>query len=88
MDDSYIIIRVYNNEIIAVYYYYKSNQKYLMNNYPICFIVNFNRVGYLFMLLSLSSIIDLLSTKHKFYLGKEIFKVDISAKLNQVYIQD
>lgn len=88
MDDTYIIVRVYNKKIVEIYYYDKSNQICSRKNYPVCFKVNLNSLSYIFMLLSLSSIFNSLSTQHKLYLGKEIFKAYVSANLNQVYIQD
>lgn len=88
MDNSFFIVRVFKQTIIEVYLYSYKNSLQPNKHYPICFVFysdNFSQMTYL---LSLCNNIINCSSIHKFYLGKEIFKAQISIQLNQYYVQD
>nr|YP_009392649.1 hypothetical protein [Bostrychia tenella]ARW61211.1 hypothetical protein [Bostrychia tenella] len=87
MDTSYVLIRVYNQETIEVYYF-KCNTycNRTLYKYPICFTAN--NIHCMFILISLHNEFIFLSTQHKLYLGKELYKAEISIQLNQQYIQE
>nr|YP_009399679.1 hypothetical protein [Digenea simplex]ARW69498.1 hypothetical protein [Digenea simplex] len=88
MNDNYCLIRTYTSKIIEFRYYFINN---FMNNeyrYPICFTISFINLNQLFYILSLCSVFDNLSTRHKLYIGKELFKASISVNLKQHYIQE
>nr|YP_010851189.1 hypothetical protein QQP87_pgp135 [Aphanocladia delicatula]WGH14234.1 hypothetical protein [Aphanocladia delicatula] len=87
IDNSYVIIRVINQEKIEVYYCDQMNDNKKIYNYPICFITDCNHINQMFVLLSIFVNIQKLSTHHKLYLGKEILSANISINLKQVYIQ-
>nr|YP_009393486.1 hypothetical protein [Bostrychia simpliciuscula]ARW62048.1 hypothetical protein [Bostrychia simpliciuscula] len=87
MDTSYILIRIHNKKTIELHYficslYYNS----IIYSYPICFTANSSYV--MFILLSLHKSFHFLTTEHKLYLGKELYKAEISIQLNQKYIQE
>nr|YP_009398420.1 hypothetical protein [Lophocladia kuetzingii]ARW67606.1 hypothetical protein [Lophocladia kuetzingii] len=84
MDNSYVLIRIHDIKIIELYYFHYSK----FSQYPICFTVAINQLDYMFYLLSLYETFNFVSTKHKLYIGKELFKAIISNSFNQLYIQD
>lgn len=88
MDNNFFTVRVLRQTIIEIYFYNKNNFLKVNKCYPICFVFylgNFSQITYL---LSLCDEISYCSTIHKLYLGKEIFKAQISIQLNQYYVQD
>nr|YP_009398015.1 hypothetical protein [Gredgaria maugeana]ARW67201.1 hypothetical protein [Gredgaria maugeana] len=87
MDNSYVVIRVMNQEKIEVYYSNTMNDNKNIYNYPICFITYCNHINQMFVLLSMFVNIQKLSTHHKLYLGKEILSANICLNLKQLYIQ-
>nr|YP_009394514.1 hypothetical protein [Vertebrata thuyoides]ARW63076.1 hypothetical protein [Vertebrata thuyoides] len=86
MDNSYFIISIVNKKNIQIYYY---EHKYFIktNYYPVCFFVPFYNFEKIILLIIKYNKIRYCSTEHKIYLGKEIFKAQISFNLNQRYIQ-
>nr|QVQ56712.1 hypothetical protein [Erythrocystis saccata] len=86
MDNNFFILRVFNQNIIEIYIYNNSLQ--INKHYPICFVFYSCDFQQISSILSICNHIINCSTTHKFYLGKEIFKAQISMKLNQYYIQD
>nr|YP_009397611.1 hypothetical protein [Dipterosiphonia australica]ARW66797.1 hypothetical protein [Dipterosiphonia australica] len=87
MDDIYMKIRIFNNQIIEVDYFKSINYSHSIFNYPMCFIAEYSNINELFFLLSIFIGFQGLSSQHKMYLGKEILKAHISIKLKQMYIQ-
>nr|YP_009398219.1 hypothetical protein [Thaumatella adunca]ARW67405.1 hypothetical protein [Thaumatella adunca] len=88
MDNNYSLIRILNQEMIELCCFNNNYSCNCIYHYPICFTVHFSSVYRMFVLLSIFSGTDLLSTQHKLYLGKEIFKAHLSIKLEQNYIQE
>nr|YP_009393277.1 hypothetical protein [Symphyocladiella dendroidea]ARW61839.1 hypothetical protein [Symphyocladiella dendroidea] len=85
MDNSHVIVRIFNQEKIEVYYFHGiSHYTY---NYPVCFTVFFSSINQMFTLLSIFVNIQHLCTYHKLYIGKEVFKANLSINLQQLYIQ-
>nr|YP_009396369.1 hypothetical protein [Polysiphonia scopulorum]ARW65555.1 hypothetical protein [Polysiphonia scopulorum] len=87
MNSSYILIKVSNNEKIEVYYFNNGNRFSSIYNYPVCFFTYFKNIDQLFVVLSLFNGVNVLSTQHKLYLGKEIHKAQLSILMQQIYIQ-
>lgn len=87
MDHSYLIVRIDNTKNIELYCFFDKNMN-LKYNYPTCFTACSNQLSYFFNLVSLSNLFNALSTSHKIYCGIELFKVHISTKLEQSYIQE
>nr|YP_009394305.1 hypothetical protein [Leptosiphonia brodiei]ARW62867.1 hypothetical protein [Leptosiphonia brodiei] len=88
MDNNFFIVRVFQQTIIEIYFYNNNNLLKVDQCYPICFVFYLGDFSQITYLLSLCDEIFHCSTIHKFYLGKEIFKAQISIQLNQCYIQD
>nr|YP_009395757.1 hypothetical protein [Herposiphonia versicolor]ARW64737.1 hypothetical protein [Herposiphonia versicolor] len=88
MDNHYFVIRIINKCKIEVRYFHYFISVSNFYSYPVCFIVSFDKLVYLFKLLSICSFVNVSSTQHKMYLGKELHKAYIAIKLNQMYIQD
>nr|YP_009394723.1 hypothetical protein [Polysiphonia elongata]ARW63285.1 hypothetical protein [Polysiphonia elongata] len=88
MDNSFFIIRVCEQKIIEVYFYSYKNSLQNNKHYPICFVCQLYDFSQMVNLLSLCNNIINCSSIHKFYLGKEIFKAQISIQLQQYYVQD
>lgn len=88
INSNYILIHVANNQNVELYYFSYNHRLSTVYNYPICFVVCVRKIDQLFILLSLFNQINCLSTRHKLYLGKEIYKAKISTFANQIYIQD
>nr|YP_009398869.1 hypothetical protein [Cliftonaea pectinata]ARW68135.1 hypothetical protein [Cliftonaea pectinata] len=87
MDRNYFIICASSKNLIELHYFKYDITKILRScRYPTCFTANSSSI--IFYLMSLHSSCNVLSTQHKLYLGKEIFKLEISIKLNQLYIQN
>lgn len=86
MDTAYILIRVCSKKTIELHYF-KCSVYYndTINRYPICF--TSDSIYLMFFLVSLHKEFSFLSTQHKLYLGKELYKAEISIQLNQQYIQ-
>nr|YP_009394927.1 hypothetical protein [Polysiphonia stricta]ARW63489.1 hypothetical protein [Polysiphonia stricta] len=87
MNDKYILVRLSNQNSIQLYYI-DNSYKNITYSYPVCFSVNLENIDSIFTLLSLFSGINMFSTKHKLYLGQEIFKVQVANGFKQGYIQD
>nr|YP_009392226.1 hypothetical protein [Osmundaria fimbriata]ARW60788.1 hypothetical protein [Osmundaria fimbriata] len=86
MYNSYVVIRIFEDRVIELHYFKKNS---LLNiQYPICFVVDVEKINILFDILSVYNDLNVLSTKHKLYLGKEIFRAYISIKLSQQYVQE
>nr|YP_009397405.1 hypothetical protein [Dasyclonium flaccidum]ARW66591.1 hypothetical protein [Dasyclonium flaccidum] len=89
MDKEYFLIRLDNKKKIELYYFnnYINNIK-LLNSfiYPICFTASNSYL--MFNLISLHTSLNILSTQHKLYLGREICKAEIAIEINQQYIQN
>nr|YP_009395138.1 hypothetical protein [Bryothamnion seaforthii]ARW63906.1 hypothetical protein [Bryothamnion seaforthii] len=88
MDNSYSLIRIYKDKVIEFRCYCFCESIKSKYSYPICFTTRFNNLESIFYTLSLCTFFNLLSTKHKLYVGKELCKAEISIKLNQKYIQN
>lgn len=88
MDNSYALIRICNKKTIQVYYFlYSLYYNPTICKYPICFTANNSYL--MFMLLSVhKTFCSLTTTNHKLYLGKELYKAEISIQLNQEYVQE
>lgn len=87
MDNSYFIIRIVNKRVIEIHYCeYKDYLK--KNSYPVCFYIYLHDFDIIISLLMKYIKVTNCSTEHKVYLGKEIFKAQISCNLHQQYIQD
>ena len=85
MDNSYFLIRVMKNFSIELYYFSSIKKSYIYN-YPICFCAN--DINLIIDLLSLHDLINLISSTHLIYLGKELYKAQLSIFYNQIYIQE
>lgn len=88
INTNYILIKIVDSYKIEVYYFNNSKNCSYIYQYPVCFVVNIKNVDQLFNLLSLFNRVNLLSTRHKLYLGKEICKAHTSSFTNQAFIQD
>lgn len=89
MDTSYVLVNICNKKTIELRYFnFKFNIYYncIIYRYPICFTAYNAHI--MFSLMSLYKDLNFLSTQHKLYLGKELYKAEISIKLNQIYIQE
>nr|YP_010850991.1 hypothetical protein QQP86_pgp135 [Aphanocladia stichidiosa]WGH14037.1 hypothetical protein [Aphanocladia stichidiosa] len=87
IDNSYVMIRILNQEKVEIYCFNQINNNKTIYTYPICFVTYCVDIDRLFILLSMSIIIQHLCTSHKLYLGKEILKANICTSLKQLYIQ-
>ena len=87
INHKYILVRLSHQNTIQLYYINNSYQD-ITYSYPVCFSVNLKNIDSIFTLLSLFSGINSFSTKHKLYLGQEIFKVQVANGFKQSYIQD
>ncbi len=87
IDNNYFLIRTLKQNIVEVRCLYASNNIKGFYKYPLCFIVNYDKLSHISILLSLFLHLHLCSTEHKMYLGKEIYKIKISIVLNQIYVQ-
>nr|YP_010937641.1 hypothetical protein RMF01_pgp129 [Palisada intermedia]WKW95755.1 hypothetical protein [Palisada intermedia] len=87
MDQSYLIIRIDNQQNIELHYFFFSSIK-LKYNYPTCITIHCDKLNSCFSLVSLCYCFNILSTSHKLYIGSEIFKAYLSVKLSQSYIQE
>lgn len=85
MDCSYFLIRVVKNFSIELYYYSSKKNNYIYN-YPICFCAN--DIHLIIDLLNLHDFINMISSTHLIYLGKELYKAELSIFFNQIYIQE
>lgn len=87
IDNVYCLIKIIQKKFIELYII---KSKVIVNNhaynYPLCFIgINCNLI---LKLLSLHDNLSLLSFNHALYIGKELYKAEISLIINQIYIQD
>nr|YP_009395349.1 hypothetical protein [Polysiphonia infestans]ARW64329.1 hypothetical protein [Polysiphonia infestans] len=88
MDNSYFVIRISKQTKIEIYFYnYKTNFK-SNNYYPICFIANSCDFQEIINLLNSYAKFTNCSAIHNMYLGREVFKAQVSIQLNQIYIQN
>nr|YP_009295358.1 hypothetical protein BI108_pgp037 [Dasya binghamiae]AOH77370.1 hypothetical protein [Dasya binghamiae] len=89
MDKFYCLIRVIKKKRIELYCFRRLNNiddNSFIYTYPICFTANsFKTITYLF---NLHNIINMLSINHILYLGKELFKAELSLFSHQIYIQE
>nr|YP_009391206.1 hypothetical protein [Dipterocladia arabiensis]ARW59350.1 hypothetical protein [Dipterocladia arabiensis] len=83
MDSYYFLINIVKHRIIRLDYFKICKNIY---NYPICF--TSNNSDLMVNLLSLHNAINLLSTDHILYLGKEVCKAELSVFCKQSYVQD
>ena len=85
MDSSYFLLRVNKKNRIEVYYI-KQRKDFFVYNYPVCFLGY--KVKTIYCLINLYEFSNSLSTVHLLYLGKELFKVEVSCFTLQEYIQE
>nr|YP_009391408.1 hypothetical protein [Platysiphonia delicata]ARW59552.1 hypothetical protein [Platysiphonia delicata] len=85
MDSSYFLIRVTEKNKIEVYYI-KSKKDIFIYNYPICFIGC--NIKIIYSIINLYEFSNSLSIVHLLYLGKELFKIEISSFTLQDYVQE
>nr|WCH58140.1 hypothetical protein [Cystoclonium purpureum f. stellatum] len=83
MDNSYCLIRLNVNINISLYFFYVDNN---VSQYPIC--ITACQSDILYYLMSLHNSFRNLSINHYLYLGKELYKAELSLILKQKYIQD
>nr|YP_009397815.1 hypothetical protein [Sonderella linearis]ARW67001.1 hypothetical protein [Sonderella linearis] len=87
MDQNYNIICIGQNKFIELYYFnFNTCYDTEIILYPVCF--SAANTYLLFNLISLYNKFNIISTNHKLYLGKELFKAEVAIKINQIYIQD
>ena len=86
MDYLYSLIKIKNKTGKIEVYFINMNNNQKSNIYPLCFTAY--NVNSIFLLLSLHDILLSLSVLHTLYLGKELFKAEISLIIGQQYIQD
>lgn len=82
MDDYYCVINLICDQNIVLYIFEK--QKTTL--YPIC-LISFNS-NKIFHLISIHNSFINFSLVHYLYLGKELYKAEISLKFGQQYIQN
>nr|YP_009395959.1 hypothetical protein [Dasya naccarioides]ARW65145.1 hypothetical protein [Dasya naccarioides] len=85
MDNGYFLIRVIKNFSIELYYFSSVKNNYIYK-YPICFCAN--DIYLIIDLISLHDLINTISFTHLIYLGKELYKAELSIFYNQIYIQE
>nr|YP_009396572.1 hypothetical protein [Vertebrata australis]ARW65758.1 hypothetical protein [Vertebrata australis] len=88
MDNNYFIISTTSKTVITIYYYEHTNLTKKKIFYPVCFLVPLYNFDIIILLLVRYIKICNCSTEHKIYLGREIFKAQISLNLCQKYIQN
>lgn len=91
MDSFYCLVRIPLNEKISLYCIYNNDTlnlrvKTYSLSYPICFTAESSEK--IILLLSRHSIFTLFSINHALYLGKELYKAELSLLLKQYYLQD
>ncbi len=90
MDNTYCIIRnIYNKKIeLCIYDIIENNINIntIYLKYPICCTASNTRQ--LFHLLNLIEKVAFLSPQHILYIGKELYKAEISVLIHQKYIQE
>nr|YP_009392853.1 hypothetical protein [Caloglossa intermedia]ARW61415.1 hypothetical protein [Caloglossa intermedia] len=85
MDNTYFLIRVVAIKKIDLYFIKRSTFLSYIYNYPICFTAS--NTDILIFLLKKHNLVNLLSSEHSIYLGKELLKIDICLFSGQKYIQ-
>lgn len=83
MDKNYCLIQSNINNIILHYFSVISSVKTQI--YPTCFIAK--TTNSIYKLISLHCCFDTCSPSHLLYLGKELYKLELSSYLKQKYIQ-
>lgn len=91
MDSFYCIVRIILNKKLSLFCFnYSSSvwmgQKIKRMYYPICFSAKSSTT--IIKLFSLHSCYKIMSMNHALYLGKELYKAELSLILHQVYIQN
>ena len=91
MDSFYCLVRIILNKQLSLYYLHFTSSRNFTNkiktiDYPICFTARSSQN--IIKLISLHSCFDLITHNHAFYLGRELYKAELSLFLKQIYIQN
>ena len=81
MHNSYCLIRLISSRFLSLFLFKKIND----SGYPICLFASSSNSIY--QLIAIHDVYQGISIDHCLYLGRELYKAELTAELGQLYVQ-